>query len=304
MKDLRVAVLMGGPSAEAEVSRKSGAMVVSALRESGMSVVPVDIQGTAVKLPADIDVAFIAMHGTFGEDGQIQRILEDHGVAYTGSDPGASARAFNKVLAKECFLEAGIPTPKSVVFDGMNVPEELHWPLFVKPARQGSSVGISRVDDLASLIQAYQQARQFDSQVMVEEFVRGREFTVGILDGRALPVVEIKTKREFFDYEAKYTTGAAEEICPAALDATTAMRAKMFALRAHECLGCRDYSRVDLMMNETTGQFYVLEVNTLPGMTANSLLPKAARAAGMELPALCSRMVELALARRMEAVAA
>ena len=189
-----------------------------------------------------------------------------------------------------------------MIFDGVNVPEELHWPLFVKPARQGSSVGISRVDDLAALVQAYQQARQFDSQVMVEEFVRGREFTVGILDGRALPVVEIKTKREFFDYEAKYTTGAAEEICPAPLEATITARAKMFALRAHECLGCRDYSRVDLMMNETTGQFYVLEVNTLPGMTANSLLPKAARAAGMELPALCSRMVELALARRMEAV--
>ncbi len=302
MKDLRVAVLMGGPSAEAEVSRKSGAMVVAALRDAGMSVVPVDIQGTAVNVPADVDVAFIAMHGTFGEDGQIQRILEDHGVAYTGSDPGASARAFNKILAKECFLEAGIPTPKSVIFDGVNVPEELHWPLFVKPARQGSSVGISRVDDLAALVQAYQQARQFDSQVMVEEFVRGREFTVGILDGRALPVVEIKTKREFFDYEAKYTTGAAEEICPAPLEATITARAKMFALRAHECLGCRDYSRVDLMMNETTGQFYVLEVNTLPGMTANSLLPKAARAAGMELPALCSRMVELALARRMEAV--
>ena len=304
MKDLRVAVLMGGPSAEAEVSLKSGAMVAAALRQTGMTVLPVEIQGTTVNLPADLDVAFIAMHGTFGEDGQVQRILEDHGVAYTGSDPGASARAFDKVLAKECFLEAGIPTPKSVVFDGMNVPEELRWPLFVKPARQGSSVGISRVDDLASLIQAYQQARQFDSRVLVEEFVRGREFTVGILDGTALPVVEIKTKREFFDYEAKYVAGAAEETCPAALEATAAMRAKMFALRAHECLGCRDYSRVDLMMNEITGQFFVLEVNTLPGMTANSLLPKAARAAGLELPALCARMVELALARRLEAVAA
>ena len=304
MKDLRVAVLMGGPSAEAEVSLKSGAMVVAALRQAGLTVLPVEIHGTTVSLPADVDVAFIAMHGTFGEDGQIQRILEDHGVAYTGSDPGASARAFNKVLAKECFIEAGIPTPKSVVFDGETVPEELHWPLFVKPARQGSSVGINRVDDLAGLVQAYQQARQFDSQVLVEEFVRGREFTVGILDGTALPVVEIRTKRDFFDYQAKYTDGATEEICPAPLDAMVAMRAKMFALRAHECLGCRDYSRVDLMLNELTGKFYVLEVNTLPGMTANSLLPKAARAAGLEMPALCARMVELALARRMEAVAA
>ena len=303
MKDLRVAVLMGGPSAEAEVSLKSGAMVVTALRQAGMTVLPVEIHGTAVNLPADLDVAFIAMHGTFGEDGQIQRILEDHGVAYTGSDPGASARAFDKVLAKECFIEAGIPTPKSVVFDGVNVPEELHWPLFVKPARQGSSVGVSRVDDLASLTQAYHQARQYDSQVLVEEFVRGREFTVGMLDGTALPVVEIRTKREFFDFEAKYTAGVTEEICPAPLEPTVAMRAKMFALRAHECLGCRDYSRVDLMLNER-GQFFVLEVNTLPGMTANSLLPKAARAAGLAMPALCARMVELALARRLEAVAA
>ena len=302
MKNLKVAVLMGGPSAEAEVSRKSGAMVAAALRQAGMTVVPVDLQGTEVNLPADVDVAFIAMHGTFGEDGQIQRILEDHGVAYTGSDPGASARAFDKVLAKECFIEAGIPTPKSVVFDGVNLPEELRWPLFVKPARQGSSVGISRVDDLSALLQAYQQAKQFDSQVLVEEFVRGREFTVGILDGTALPVVEIRTKREFFDYEAKYIAGAAEEICPATLDETRTMWAKPFALRAHDCLGCRDYSRVDLMLDEETGKFFVLEVNTLPGMTANSLLPKAARAAGLEMPALCSRMVELALARRMEAV--
>ncbi|MEI8315188.1 MAG: D-alanine--D-alanine ligase [Verrucomicrobiota bacterium] len=302
MKNLKVAVLMGGPSAEAEVSRKSGAMVAAALRQAGMTVVPVDLQGTEVNLPADVDVAFIAMHGTFGEDGQIQRILEDHGVAYTGSDPGASARAFDKVLAKECFIEDGIPTPKSVVFDGVNLPEELRWPLFVKPARQGSSVGISRVDDLSALLQAYQQAKQFDSQVLVEEFVRGREFTVGILDGTALPVVEIRTKREFFDYEAKYIAGAAEEICPATLDETRTMWAKTFALRAHDCLGCRDYSRVDLMLDEETGKFFVLEVNTLPGMTANSLLPKAARAAGLEMPALCSRMVELALARRMEAV--
>lgn len=304
MKDQRVAVLMGGPSAEAAVSRQSGAMVVAALRQTGLTVLPVDIQGTTVHLPADLDVAFIAMHGTFGEDGQIQRILEDHGVAYTGSDPGASARAFDKVIAKECFIEAGIPTPKSAIYEGdLSVLDELHWPLVVKPARQGSSVGVSIVHDLASLLQAYAQAKQFDSQVLVEEFVRGREFTVGLLDGEPLPVVEIRTSHDFFDFQAKYTTGAAEEICPAPLDPVMAMRAKMFALRAHDCLGCRDFSRVDLMMNETTGQFFVLEVNTLPGMTANSLLPKAARAAGLEMPALCLQMVELALARRLEAVA-
>ena len=302
MKDWRVAVLMGGPSMEREVSLQSGAQVVAALEATGATVLPVEIVGTEVNLPADIDVAFIAMHGTFGEDGQVQRILEDRGVAYTGSDPGASARAFDKILAKECFLEAGVPTPKSLEFDGANLPEELHWPLVVKPARQGSSVGVSIVNDLSSLLHGYNEAKQFSAQVLVEEFVRGPEYTVGVLDGEALPVVEIHTKCEFFDYQAKYTDGAHKVICPAPLNAMLASRAKMFALKAHECLGCRDYSRVDLMMNGT-GQLFVLEVNTLPGMTAQSLLPVAAHAAGLDMPALCARMVELALTRRLEAVA-
>jgi len=304
MKHLRVAVLMGGPSTECDVSRASGQMVVQALQATGATVLPVDLAGTEVQLPAKLDVAFIAMHGTFGEDGHLQQILEDHGVTYTGSDPGSSARAFDKEVAKQCFVEAGVATPAHMILDGdLSVLDELQWPVVVKPARQGSSVGISIVRDRQSLLPAIAKARAFEGAVVVEQFIRGRELTVGILGKRALPVIEIRTKRVFFDYEAKYTAGEAEEICPAQLDATTTARAQALALRAHECLGCRDFSRVDLMLSGT-GELFVLEVNTIPGLTPNSLLPKAARAAGMNMTELCTRMIELALVRRAEAVAA
>jgi D-alanine-D-alanine ligase len=234
----------------------------------------------------------------------LQQILEEHGVPFTGSDQGASARAFDKTVAKECFLEAGIPTPVGVEVNGdLSVLEEMEWPLVVKPSRQGSSVGVSIVHHRAELQKAVEAARQFDPHVLVEEFVKGREFTVGILGRRALPVIEIKTADGWFDYEHKYTPGAAEEICPAPLEPVMAARAQDLARRAHECLGCRDVSRVDLMLSES-GQFYVLEVNTIPGMTANSLLPKAAKAAGLEMEALCLQLVDMALARRGELVPA
>jgi D-alanine-D-alanine ligase len=304
MKPLHVAVLMGGPSREREVSLQSGRMVSEALRRAGLNVTSMDVKGPGFVLPAGVDVAFIAMHGAFGEDGHLQQILEEHGVPYTGSDQGSSARAFDKQTAKECFAEAGIPTPRGVEVNGdWSVLEEMEWPLVVKPSRQGSSVGVSIVHHRAELQQALESARQFDSHVLVEEFVKGREFTVGILGRRALPVVEIRTADGWFDYEHKYTPGAAEEICPAPLDAVMTARAQDLARRAHECLGCRDVSRVDLMLNEA-GQFYVLEVNTIPGMTANSLLPKAARAAGLEMEALCLQLVDMALARRGELVPA
>jgi D-alanine-D-alanine ligase len=305
MKRLRIAVLMGGPSAEREVSLKSGAQVVAALQPTGAVVLPVEVTGTRLELPGAVDVAFIAMHGAFGEDGHVQQILEDREIPYTGSDAGASARAFDKVAAKELFVAAGIPTPESAVLNGdWSVLDELHWPLVVKPARQGSSVGISIVKDRAALGPAVEKARQYGGDVLVERWIRGRELTVGILGHQILPVVEIRAKSGgWFDYAAKYSAGGAEEICPAPLQSDTTAKAQLFAWRAHECLGCRDYSRVDLMLGET-GELFVLEVNTIPGMTATSLLPKAARAAGMDLTALCTRMVELAMARRTEAVAA
>lgn len=286
---LRIAVLMGGPSAEHEVSLQSGRMVLEALQPTGATILPVVIKGAELVLPARVDVAFIALHGTFGEDGQVQRILEARGVAYTGSDAEASERAFDKVTAKECFCEAGIPTP--------DYGDDVQLPVVVKPARQGSSVGVTIVRNPEELEAACAKARAYDERVLIEKFIRGRELTVGILGRRELPVVEIETKSGFFGYNEKYTAGMAKEIVPAPLETAVAARAQRFARLAHERLGCRDFSRVDLMLDDR-GNLFVLEVNTIPGMTANSLLPKAALAVRLSMTDLCVQMVEMALARR------
>ncbi len=292
MKRLRIAVLMGGPSAEREVSLQSGRMVTEALQPTGAAVVPVVVDGPEFALPGNTDVAFIALHGTFGEDGQIQRVLEERGVTYTGSDAEASERAFDKSIAKEHFATGGIPTP--AVFDD---PSMVKFPAMVKPARQGSSVGITVVHDQAELAAACAKAHAYDDRLVIEQFIPGRELTVGVLGQRELPVLEIRTESGFFGYREKYTAGAAEEIVPAPLDSAVAIKAQRLARLAHERLGCRDFSRVDLMLNRR-GELFVLEVNTIPGLTANSLLPKAAKAAGLSMSDLCVRMVEMALARR------
>lgn len=301
MNRLHVAVLMGGPSAERKVSLKSGAAAVRALRNAGMYVSPVDVQGAEdCHLPVGTDVAFLALHGTFGEDGQIQRLLEARGVPYTGSDAEASERAFDKAAAKEAFVAAGVPTPPHMVVErDVRALASMKPPVVVKPARQGSSYGVTKVTDPTKLEWAVEQAWRYDQKLVVEQFINGRELTVGIFEGRALPVVEIKA--DFFDYEAKYN-GETEELCPAPLDRLTTERVQETALRAHECLGCRDYSRVDVMLT-ADGRMFVLEVNTLPGMTEQSLLPKAARAAGLSMEDVCTRLVKLAMARRPVAVA-
>lgn len=304
MNRLHVAVLMGGPGAEREVSLQSGATAVAALRNAGMQVSPVDVQGAEFNLPAGTDVAFLALHGTFGEDGQLQQILEQRGVPYTGSGPAASARAFDKALAKKAFVAAEIPTPRYVVLERDVRPlAAMKLPVVVKPARQGSSVGVTLVTEPARLERAVEQAWRFDDRLVVEEFITGREFTVAVFDDQPLPVVEIRTKHGFFDKEAKYTPGAAEEIVPAPIDTALTREIQRLGCRAHECLGCRDVSRTDVMMS-ADGALQVLEVNTLPGMTATSLLPKAARAAGMSMEEVCTRLVEMALARCPAAVAA
>jgi D-alanine-D-alanine ligase len=303
MSKLHVAVLMGGPSAEREVSLQSGVCAVAALRAAGLRVSPLDVQGPDFELPSGADVAFLALHGTFGEDGQVQQILEARDVPYTGSDAESSTHAFDKATAKLAFAAAGVPTPRHIVVERDVRPlSALKLPVVVKPARQGSSYGVTIVNDPAKLEWAVEQAWRYDQKLVVEQFVKGREFTVGILDGCALPVVEIITDREFFDFEAKYN-GESEEIVPAEIDSLTTQRIQDAALQAHESLGCRDYSRVDVMLGEA-GELFVLEVNTLPGLTEQSLLPKAARAAGMNMEQLCGRLVEMALERRAEAVAA
>jgi D-alanine-D-alanine ligase len=301
MKPLKIAVLMGGPSAEREVSLRSGTAVANALVATGANVLPIDIKNEAFTMPTDVDVAFLALHGTFGEDGTLQQMLENGGIAYTGSGPKASARAFDKIVAKREFLIAGIPTPKYEVFDRSHTDlhrlAQLGFPLVVKPARQGSSVGISIVREEVDLEEACQIAWHHDDHLLVEQFIPGRELTVGIFDGRALPVVEIKPKHDFYTWEAKYTKGQTDFLVPAPLDAAMESQVKALALRAHDCLSCRDYSRVDLILSET-GELFVLEVNTIPGFTETSLMPKAARASGIEFKDLCARLVQMALTRR------
>lgn len=301
MKNLHVAVLMGGTSTEREVSLRSGSAVARALTATGAHVTSVDVRGPNFNLPASVDVAFIALHGAFGEDGQMQRLLESRGVPYTGSDVGASARAFDKIAAKQAFTAAKVRTPRYTVIEksrpDTSVLRKWKLPLVVKPARQGSSVGVSIVRKREELADALAQAWQHDEQVIVEDFIAGRELTVGIFDGKALPVVEVCPRKGFFTYEAKYTPGETEYLVPAPMNRLVAARAQHLAVRAHECLGCRDYSRVDIMLStHGRGEMFVLEVNTIPGFTDTSLVPKAAKAAGMTFSALCTRLVEMALA--------
>jgi D-alanine-D-alanine ligase len=298
MKRLHVLVLMGGPSAERQVSLRSGKAVMEALAAAGARVTPMDVRGDEFDIPADVDVAFIALHGTFGEDGTVQRILEKRGIPYTGSGVEASARAFDKLAAKAAFVAARIPTPAyAAIRRDLTWAPRLRFPLVIKPARQGSSVGVEVVKDRSEFDRACADAWRYDDRLLAEEFIPGRELTVGIFDRRALPVVEIKPHNGFFSYDAKYTAGLTEYLVPAPLDAIVTARAQFFARRAHECLGCRDFSRVDMILSEQ-GELHVLEVNTIPGFTSTSLVPKAAKAAKMSFQALCVRLVELALSRR------
>jgi D-alanine-D-alanine ligase len=304
MKRLKIAVLMGGSSAERPVSLRSGTAVVNALTATGAKVVRIEMEDTKFAIPRDVEVVFIALHGAFGEDGTLQQMLEDGGIAYTGSGPKASAWAFDKITAKGKFKAARIPTPTCEVFDRARCDlkrlAKLGFPLVVKPSRQGSSVGVSIVQEEAHLEEACQIAWRHDHHLLAEKFIAGRELTVGIFDGRALPVIEIQPKHDFFTYEAKYTNGETEYLVPAPLDKGIEAQVKALALRAHDCLGCRDFSRVDLILGENN-QLFVLEVNTIPGFTETSLVPKAARAAGIEFQDLCARMVQMALARRKPA---
>jgi D-alanine-D-alanine ligase len=298
---LNITVMLGGPSAEREVSLRSGAAVVQALRSLGHVVNELDPRTPDWTLPADTDAVFLALHGTYGEDGTVQRRLDELGVPYTGCGAAASRLAFDKVLTKHSCIKAGVPTAKFCTVDspGALFPVSLSVPLVVKPSRQGSSVGLQFVEQAADWPAALAEALKFDSEVLVEEKIAGRETTVGILDGRALPVIEVRPKAGAYDYQNKYTAGNTEYFCPADFDAATTQRIQTAALGAFHAVGGRDYARVDVMVR-ADGLPVVLEVNTLPGMTETSLLPKAAAAAGMDFATLCQQMVELALRRNEE----
>jgi D-alanine-D-alanine ligase len=296
----KVAVLMGGPSAEREVSLRSGAACSAALRRAGWRVYDVDVRGPEFVLEPDTAVAFLALHGTFGEDGTLQRLLEERRVAYTGCGAQASSDCFDKIRAKGIFLEARVPTPKCEVLTPASVREvTLEVPYVVKPARQGSSVGISVVRESGQLAAALEEAFRFDDRVLAEEFVDGRELTVGILGVEALPVVEVRPKSGFYDYSSKYTVGASEYEVPARMSDAATRAVQAAAVAAFRAAGCRDYARVDVLLDRRNEQPSVLEINTLPGMTETSLLPKAAAAVGIGFEELCSRMAEMALERRV-----
>ena len=291
-----ITVMLGGPSAEREVSLRTGGAVAKALRTLGHTVDELDPRGPDWQLPKGTEVVFLALHGTYGEDGTVQRQLDALGVPYTGCDAKASRLGFDKRLTKERCVAAGVPTARFVVVTAADAPWPAGWqpPVVLKPVRQGSSVGLQFVDRVADWPAALAAALQFDSEVLVEERIVGRETTVGILAGVALPVVEVRPKSGAFDYQNKYTAGATDVFCPADLEPTTAARIQAAALGAFHAIGGRDYARVDVMIRPP-GEPVVLEVNTLPGMTELSLLPKAAAAAGISYAELCQRMIDLAL---------
>jgi len=239
------------------------------------------------------------LHGTYGEDGQVQQQLEAYSVPYTGSGPQASRLAFDKVLAKQRFLAAGVPTARFVVLELPTAPWPNGWapPVVLKPVCQGSSVGLQFVRDPDDFPEALSEAFRFDRRVLLEEFIEGREMTVAILDGQALPIIEVRPKRGgAYDYHNKYTAGATEYLCPAPVSPKMSARIQATALAAFGAIEGQDYGRVDLIVRPKDG-LTVLEVNTLPGMTKTSLFPKAARVAGIVYPELCERMVDLALRR-------
>jgi len=302
MKTRRVGVLMGGWSAEREVSLRTGEGVAGALESRGHDVARLvwSHQGRGLDellRAAEVDVVFLALHGRGGEDGCVQGLLELMGIPYTGSGVLASALAMDKLKAKEMFRLHNVPTPPYYVTSRAALADlqELHgsfgFPAIVKPRREGSSVGLAKAEDLPQLARAIEQALVFDERVLVERFIRSTEVHVGILDGRILGAIEVRPKQGLYDYRAKYSVGMTEYICPPRMPPTRLRGVMNLAERAARALECTGACRVDLLVTEGENE-YVLEVNTLPGMTPTSLLPKIAASAGLDYPSLCEAILE------------
>ena len=298
----KIAVLKGGPGSERAVSLATGAGVAKALRSLGANVTEVDVENADFALPNDIELAFIALHGTFGEDGQVQQILEDRGVPYTGEGVAESRLAFDKIPSKEKFTTHGVATPQWEIIHLGEQPT-LPLPFVIKAPRQGSTVGVYIVKEEAQVAAALSEAAQYDDELLIEEFIPGRELTVGVLGDLALPILEIIPKSGFYDFNDKYPFlnpqggGGAQHVCPAAIPGDLTSKIQDLALLACGSLGLKVYSRVDVMLSERSEPF-VLEINTIPGMTEASLLPEAAAVAGITYPQLCRRIIELSLAAR------
>lgn len=293
---------MGGPGSERDVSMATGQGVAKALRSLGAEVTEVDVKGADFVLPEDVELAFIALHGTFGEDGQVQQILEDRGVPYTGEGIAESDRAFDKIKSKAAFQEHNITTPYWQVITAGQRPA-MPIPFVIKAPRQGSTVGVHIIRNERDVDAAIADASTYDRELLVEKFCAGRELTVGILGDLALPIIEIIPKGGFYDFTNKYpflnpsAGGAAQHVCPANLSDEQTRAVQELALRAHRALGLQVYSRVDIILPEE-GEPTVLEANTIPGMTEASLLPEAAGVAGITYPELCARIIELSAKRQ------
>jgi len=300
-KSLNIAVMLGGPSAEREVSLRSGASVSKALQSIGHNVSEIDPNGPQWMIPLGTDVVFLALHGSYGEDGTVQADLDALGVPYTGCDAESSRIAFDKVLTKQRCLDKNVPTATFAVIRSVNDswPKNLQPPCVLKPVHQGSSVGLHFIDRVEQFRDAVVDALKYDNELLLEQRVIGRETTVGILKDQPLPIVEVRPKTGAYDYKNKYTAGATEYLCPAPFDVKTTARIQEAGLKAFRAIGGRDYGRVDVMVG-ADDQPVVLEVNTLPGMTETSLLPKAAAAAGYSYNDLCQTMIDLALARKTD----
>jgi D-alanine-D-alanine ligase len=291
---------MGGPGSERKVSLASGAGVAKALRELGADVTVVDVAGSDFVVPTGTEIAFNVIHGTFGEDGQLQRILESRGVPYTGEGIVGSELAIDKIATKQRLIERGVATAKfEILRDGAQPTMPL--PFVIKAPREGSSVGIYIIHDAAELPGKLAEAAKFGTELLVEQFISGRELTVGIVGDLALPIIEIRAKKDFYNFENNYpflnpNAAGADHFCPAPLSDELARRVQELALAAHRALDLEVYSRVDLLLT-ANDEPYVLEVNTIPGMTPSSLLPEAAAAVGIGYPELCRRIIELSSAR-------
>ena len=304
-KHKRIGVLMGGISREREISLKTGAAILKALREGEHNAVGIDVSLDIVQQLVEerIDAAFIALHGRWGEDGTVQGLLELLQIPYTGSGVLASALAMNKIKAKEIFRFHDIPTPDFITpHEGEFSSEPPFPPPWVaKPASEGSTIGVGIVMERSGLEEAIRTAQGYDREVLVERFIDGKELTVGILNGEPLPVIEIAPQEGFYDYEAKYTPGKTQYLCPAPISEEKQGEVQEISLKAYHCLGCHGCARVDLRLSDD-GEAFVIEVNTVPGMTETSLVPKAAAQRGISFPHLVEAILEQASLKIVEKV--
>lgn len=303
-KILKVAVLGGGPGSEREVSLASARAVVKALEGEVAQVNLVDVKDPDFLLPHGTDIAFNVIHGTYGEDGDLQADMENRGVAYTGAREVSSRLAFDKVKSKDVFVGKNVKTPSGETLTGAcEKPADIHFPCVVKPPSEGSSVGVHIVQNAGEWQAAVEDAKVYGDSILVEEYIKGKELTVGIVGEQVLPVIHIEPKSGFYDMKNKYPwlleDGGTDYHCPADLGPEVTEMVQSLAWQAHCALGAEIYSRVDLLLNDKN-QAYVLEINTIPGMTESSLLPKAAKEAGITFSALCLKIIELSLIIRKD----